>query len=343
MKSNNTYYVVLLLVLVGIIAMFIVVKKYKAKGDAEISKETLKYYLEELYQNDDVSGFEYGTDLFDGYIDGSKYPKTVFFADMVEAYNAFVIFHGIRSVLDVWYRYEEPSEAIESIQCADLEILHYEDLKLLMSQAITLGQKALGNTPEECDSVALSEFYDQLSVIDSTLANGFNVANYVNLDEDEYWNVINGFRKWTGQTETQHLKAIKETEDFNIKCEHAMAYVYDVGFYNADLNELKRILEEGKYSPFLFYIWRIWRCGEQLRNNGPSTWSPIPNNYYNKIRLLIAEATLIYIVNHQDDAIAINQYIVTAAHPNILRRGEFPAGNQSFMEVHYLGLNPNEE
>ena len=175
------------------------------------------------------------------------------------------------------------------------------------------------------------------------MANKFNVANYVSLDETEYWNVINGFRKQTRQTETQHLKAIKETEDFNIRCEHAMAYVYDVGFYNADLNVLKVILEEGKYSPHLYYIWRIWRCGEQLRNYGPSTWSQIPNKYYNKMRLLNAESTLNYIVNHPDDAIAINQYLVTAAHPNILRFGEFPAGNQSFMEALYLGLNHDEK
>ena len=122
-----------------------------------------------------------------------------------------------------------------------------------------------------------------------------------------------------------------------------MAYVYDEGFYNADLKELKMILEEGRYSPFIFYIWRIWRCGEQLRNYGPSTWSVIPNKYYNKMRLFNAETTLNYIVNHPDDAVAINQFVVTAAHPNILRHGEFPAGNQSFMEVHYLGLNPMEE
>lgn len=60
------------------------------------------------------------------------------------------------------------------------------------------------------------------------------------------------------------------------------------------------------------------------------------------MRLLIAELTLNYIVNHPDDAMAINQYLVTTAHPNILRFGEFLVGNQSFMEVHYLGLNPKE-
>ena len=348
MKSNNSYYIVLLLVVVGILATFIIVKKHKSHKEtttAKISAEAIKNYLDEVYQerDSDENGFEYGPDLFDYYIDGDKYPKTVFFKDMVEAYNAYVTFHGIRSILDVWYRYEEPNEAIKSIQYANLEKLHYEDIKLLMTQALILGQKALSTTPEESDSVALNMFYDQLSVIDSTLANRFNVANYVDLDENEYWDVINGFRKLRGLTEAQHLRAIKETEDFNIKCEHAMAYVYDAGLYKADLNELKMLLEDGRYSPFIFYIWRVWRCGEQLRNYGPSTWSVIPNKYYNKMRLLNAETTLNYIVNHPDDAIAINQFVVTAAHPNILRHGEFPAGNQSFMEVHYLGLQPDKE
>lgn len=347
MKSSNTYYIVLLLVVVGIIATFIIVRKHKSKKEdstAEITAEALKNYLDEIYQERDSneSGFEYGPDLFDYYIDGDKYPKTAFFTDMVEAYNAYVTFHGIRSVLDEWYRYEEPNEVIKSMQYADIGKLHYEDIKSLISQALTLGQKALSVTPEESDSVALNEFYNQLSVIDSTLANRFNVAKYVNLDENDYWDVINGFRKLRGQTEAQHLKAIKETEDFNLKCKHAMAYVYDEGFYNADLNVLKMILEDGRYSPFIFYIWRIWRCGEQLRNYGPSTWSVIPNKYYNKMRLFNAESTLEYIVNHPDDAIAINQFVVTSAHPNILRCGEFPAGNQSFMEVYYLGLHPKD-
>lgn len=348
MKSNNTYYIILFLVIVGILATFIVVKKHKNNKEtatAELTAEAIRNYLDEIYQERDSgdSGIEYGPDLFDYYIDGGKYPKTTFFIDMVEAYNAYVIFHGIRSILDVWYRYEEPTEAIKSMQYVDLGKLHYEDIKLLMSQALILGQKALSVTPEESDSVALNEFYAQLSVIDSTLADRFNVAKYVKLDENEYWDVINGFRKLRGQTDAQHLKAIRETKDFNLKCQHAMAYVYDEGFYNADLKELKMILEEGRYSPFIFYIWRIWRCGEQLRNYGPSTWSVIPNKYYNKMRLFNAETTLNYIVNHPDDAVAINQFVVTAAHPNILRHGEFPAGNQSFMEVHYLGLNPMEE
>lgn len=131
MKSNNTYYIILFLVIVGILATFIVVKKHKNNKEtatAELTAEAIRNYLDEIYQERDFgdSGIEYGPDLFDYYIDGGKYPKTTFFIDMVEAYNAYVIFHGIRSILDVWYRYEEPTEAIKSMQYVDLGKLHYE-------------------------------------------------------------------------------------------------------------------------------------------------------------------------------------------------------------------------
>lgn len=344
MKSNYKYYVFLCLVLVGILVTFIIVKKRKSHDEAslpEISKETIKDFLDELHHSD-VSGIEKGSDLFNCYIDGDKYPKTAFFADMIEAYNAYVLFHGISSVLDVWYRYEEPDLAVTSLQCADIEKLHYADIKSMISQALEFGQEVLKTTPMESDTIALYRFYNQLDVIDSTLANRFNVANYITLDEDEYWEVINSFRKQTGQS-IDHIKAINESDDFEIMSEHAMAYVYDVGFYKTDFNELKKILEDGRYSPQLFFIWRIWRCGMQLNTYGPSTWSQIPNGYYNKMRLLVAESILNNIIKHPDDAIAINQYLVTAAKPNILRHGEFPGGNQSFMEVYYLGLDKEEK
>lgn len=73
------------------------------------------------------------------------------------------------------------------------------------------------------------------------------------------------------------------------------------------------------------------------------TWSQTPNSYYNKIRLLIAESTLNYIVKLPDAAIDINQYLVTAFKPNILRRGEFQRRNRSFMEVYYRGLYSEKE
>lgn len=69
------------------------------------------------------------------------------------------------------------------------------------------------------------------------------------------------------------------------------------------------------------------------------TWLQTPNSYYNKIRLLIAESTLNEIVKLPDDVIDINQCLVTASKPNILRCGEFLRGNRSFMELYFLGLD----
>lgn len=119
-----------------------------------------------------------------------------------------------------------------------------------------------------------------------------------------------------------------------------MEYVYWIGFYNTDFKLVGKLLDDGQYSPYLLFLWRIWRCGVQLRNKnyGPSTWSQIPNKLYNEKRLKIAETTLKHIVNHRNDDVAINQYLMTASLSNILRIGEFDLGNESFTELYYLNL-----
>lgn len=52
----------------------------------------------------------------------------------------------------------------------------------------------------------------------------------------------------------------------------------------------------------------------------------------------IALYTLKYIVSHRDDGIAINQYLVTSTHPDILRFGDFDLGNESFTELYNMSL-----
>ena len=328
-------YYLLLVVAIAAVITFIVMKR----NPQEQVMDT-----DNVEEGDD--SIEHGPDLFCNYIDSKIYPQSKFISDMVELFNASVIYNGIKLVQDIWDRYDVPKEALEALKYADVNVLKSEDLKQLFSEALKLGKKALCKNYEEIDTIAFQRFNEQLDVIDSILANRYNVKNYVDLTDEDYWDRINRIRE-VPKTE-DYPRTIHEVEDFGLKCAYAMEYVYDVGFYKVNFDILEDLLDDGRYSPLLYYLWRIWRCGVQLTETrygsfGPSTWSQIPNKLYNTKRLAIARTTLDYIVKHPQDAIAMNQIAVIASTPNIYRRGEYMLGNQIFMEVFYLNLRPKTD
>lgn len=118
-----------------------------------------------------------------------------------------------------------------------------------------------------------------------------------------------------------------------------------MGIHNIDLKIIEELLDDGRYSHFLFFLWRIWRCDGQLSDEkeGLSTWSQIPNKLYNEKRHAIAVATLKHIVDHPDDVVAVNQFLITVSFDNILRGSGLPMENEIFTELFYLGLETFEE
>ena len=310
------------------------------------------------------SYFEYtdsGNELFCNYMSRDQWPQDTFFSDMVEVYNASVLLHGIRSVIDVWKRYEDSETALESLKYADINKINSKDIKERFTQCLNLAQRFFAEHVDTSDSLLYRQLSDELNGIDSTLSTRYNISNYSNFSEEKYWAALDFskqshelFDKLSTETITPEnintkevqkdisfiVKKIEEEKDFNKKCAYTMKYVYFIGFYNADFKLVDKLLDDGQYSPYLFFLWRIWRCCVQLRSThyGPSTWSEIPNKLYNEKRLKIAENTLKHIATHRDDVVAINQYLMTATLSNILRIGEFDLGNESFTELYYLDL-----
>ena len=305
--------------------------------------------------------FDKGEDLFCNFLSADQFPQDAFFADMVEAYNSFVLLNGLYSIRDKWRRYECSEEAVASLKYADISKIKSKDLQKKFSACLALGQQFFSEHQDYSDSLLYRQLSDSLYVLDSTLKTRFHVDNYTHLSEEKFWQAVDFdeqskdlFDKVSIQEITPEnihtsaaqkdiefiLQSIQQEQDFNKKCAYAMNYVYYVGFYNTDIGIIENLLDDERYSPHLFFLWRIWRCSIQLCNSGygPSTWSAIPNKLYNEKRLKIAEVTLKHIATHRDDAVAINQFLMTAAHPNILRIGDFPVGNESFTELHCLDL-----
>lgn len=357
--NKKKWILVIILVLVAAVIVFLIAKKQNTDDEEMEVKNYGIIINEEEYE-------ETGDDIFSNYLSPNDWPKDDFFRDIIEEYNAFALLNGLKTILDEWIYFESSERALDLLQYADVNRLASSDLRELFSKYITLCRQIYMQGTEDVNTLLLKQIYKCQYQLDSTLGVRFYIDNFANLTEEQYEDALNirsqsqellkGVRCKTvtyeniNSKEAQKdidkiFKRIRKEKDFDKKCAYAMAYVYHVGFDNTDFSVLDNMLNDGRYSPQLFFLWRIWRSGIQLFNPfcGPSTSSIIPNKLYNDRRQKIAEVTLRHIVEHRDDAVAINQFLITAAQTNILRAGQFPIGNESFTEVCSLGLSLSDE
>ena len=96
----------------------------------------------------------------------------------------------------------------------------------------------------------------------------------------------------------------------------------------------KSIINQKKYSIYLFEAWLKWRLVTQQYIYGISKTSDIPNNEYDKMREQVALTILDYITKNDKDEMAINEFLLMATHPIVMRFGDYPYGNQNTVEYH---------
>jgi len=96
----------------------------------------------------------------------------------------------------------------------------------------------------------------------------------------------------------------------------------------------KSILDQKKYSIYLFEAWLKWRLVTQQFTYGLSKSSDIPNDEYDKVREQVALTVLDYITTHDKDEMAINEFLLMATHDIVKRFGDYPYGNQNTVEYH---------
>ena len=130
-------------------------------------------------------------------------------------------------------------------------------------------------------------------------------------------------------------KKLEGAKTFDAQCAYALelAHAYDANHENARIIPIfESLMNAGKYSIYLFEMWRTWRCILQPIVGGHSRDSYIPNDKYNVERIKCAYTTLVYLQNHLDDKVASNQYLVQSVSRNIERDGVFIYGNQIAIE-----------
>lgn len=97
---------------------------------------------------------------------------------------------------------------------------------------------------------------------------------------------------------------------------------------------LGEILESGIYTKYILEAWLAWRAAVQLEFFAPSSYSLIPNNYYDKIRVKCMNTILRHIQINPDkyDACLLDNFI----YCEILHRMGSAYGNEALTDISEL-------
>jgi hypothetical protein len=186
----------------------------------------------------------------------------------------------------------------------------------------------------------------------------YSTNHFVSMTEEMYWqtNDKNTYIKSSGYATYKSLKTTnlkdalmlldkltKQTTDFQeysiYQIELADQYVKHSDSLGNNANEIaiskyKTILDQKKYSIYLFEAWLKWRLVTQQHIYGISKTSDIPNNEYDKMREKVALTILDFITKNDKDEMAINEFLLMATHDIVKRFGDYPYGNQNTVEYH---------
>lgn len=93
-----------------------------------------------------------------------------------------------------------------------------------------------------------------------------------------------------------------ETEEFNTRC--ILAIELACSGQENTIDYLGELIESSEYSPYLLEVWTQWRLRVQSEVFGISTFSEIPDNLYDQVRLVAAMQYVKHISDNPGDSFA---------------------------------------
>jgi hypothetical protein len=249
--------------------------------------------------------------------------------------------------------------------CDSLKVIHFNDAVLssyvskyllLTIQSYKIAQsKGFSSSEFKKDFEKYKKSKDEYM---DYLYSSYSTNHFINMTETQYWqtNDKNNYIKSPDYATYKSLKAAslkealalldkisKQTTDFQeysiYQIELADQYVkhsdsLGESAYETAIEKYKAILDQEKYSIYLFESWLKWRLVNQQHIYGLSKTSDIPNDDYDKMREQVALTILDYITMHSKDEMAINEFLLMATHDIVKRFGDYPYGNQNTVEYH---------
>ncbi len=191
------------------------------------------------------------------------------------------------------------------------------------------------------------------------LATAYSTAHFVSMTEGKYWQTVdkNNYIKSPEYATYKNLKTTnlkdaltlldkisKQTTDFQEQSIYEIEFADQYVKHSDSLDDIaseiaigkyKAILDQKKYSIYLFEAWLKWRVVTQ-QNMGASKSSDIPNYEYDNMREKVALVILEYLVRNESDEMAINEFTLMATHDIVRRFGAYPYGNQNTVEYHEI-------
>jgi len=310
----------------------------------------------------------FGSDLLD-----SIKNKTKLVNDLKDVYRAFNINHIISNQnellnLDLDSGDDNPKNALRQCIkiCESLKQTHFSNPTLdayvhkyltLTIQSYTIAQtKGFHSAAFKADNKKYGTEYGKYM---DYLIKTYPTSYFVNLTEKKYWSTLDkkNYIKSADYPEYEKLKksdtkagqallekmsnqAINFQEYTVYQIESADLYVKHPAASDNDprilaIDKYKAIIDQNKYSIYLFEAWVKWRALVQY-DTGLSKSSDIPNYVYNKKREQVALTILNHVITHPKDEMAINEFLLMATHDNVKRFGDYSFGNQSTIEYHDL-------
>lgn len=135
------------------------------------------------------------------------------------------------------------------------------------------------------------------------------------------------------ENEERHLKAVIEGEhDIDRRTILTLELIRNNGDAFRDATQyMGEILESGIYTKYILEAWLAWRAAVQLEFFSPSSFSSIPNNYYDKIRVKCMNTILRHIQTYPDkyDVCLLENFI----YCEILHRMDAIYGNEAMTVI----------
>lgn len=103
-----------------------------------------------------------------------------------------------------------------------------------------------------------------------------------------------------------------------------------------------KLLTSRKYSCFMLPIWMVWRAETQILYYGLSSYSYIPNEFYNRIRTQCFVSTLWQLQDHPTDLLTLESAYCFSAETNLSRFGSFTGNEALLMLGEYLPAHYND-
>lgn len=138
--------------------------------------------------------------------------------------------------------------------------------------------------------------------------------------------------KLTTQGNELKRRYVKES-DFDTRCILAL----EIGCCNDPdaIDYLGELIEDGRYSKYLLEVWVSWRLRAQAEVFGISTYSEIPDNLYDRARLLVAQRFLQHLEAKPGDTLAKVLLLNLSCIDNLHRAGGI-YGNEALGASSYL-------